>query len=92
LVLNKKEGISIIIISHNPEDLVQADRLIVLDQGAICLEGNPREVFSNAQLKSLGLNSPPLYQLFAQLESYQFSVPDNIKSIPELVEYICLEL
>jgi len=90
--LNKQEGITIILISHNPEDLLQADRLIVLDQGSICLEGVPRKVHANAKIKELGLDAPSLYQLIDHLESNKFPVPESIKSIPELVEHICLEL
>ena len=91
-LLNKREGMTIILISHNPEDLLQADRLIVLDRGSIAMEGTPREVYGNQKFKELGLNAPALYQLIGQLESNQFPVPDGIKSIPELVEYICQEL
>lgn len=90
--LNRQEGMTIILISHNPEDLLQADRLIVLDQGSICLEGTPREVYANPKLKELGLDAPSLYQLIEQLEAEQFPVPDSVKSIPELVGYICQEL
>ncbi|HPT69764.1 MAG TPA: energy-coupling factor transporter ATPase [Syntrophomonas sp.] len=91
-ILNKQEGITIILISHNPEDLLQTDRLIVLDQGAIALEGTPREVYANVKLKDLGLDAPSLYQLIDQLESNQFPVPESVKSIPELVEHICQQL
>lgn len=91
-ILNKQEGITVILISHNPEDLLQTDRLIVLDQGSICLEGTPRKVYSNAKIKDLGLDIPSLYQLINHLEANRFLIPESIKSIPELVEHICLEL
>lgn len=91
-LLNKQEGITIILISHNPEDLLQTDRLIVLDQGTICLEGAPREVFANAKFENLGLEVPSLYQLIYYLEANHFAVPEKIKSIPDLVEHICLQL
>ncbi len=91
-LLNKQEGITIILVSHNPEDLLQTDRLIVLDQGAICLEGPPRKVFVNPKFKDLGLEVPSLHQLIGQLEANQFPVPESIKSISELVEHICLQL
>jgi energy-coupling factor transport system ATP-binding protein len=90
--LNKQEGMTIILISHNPEDLLQADRLIVLDQGSISLEGTTREVYANEKLKDLGLDAPSLYQLINQMESNQFPVPESIKSIPGLAEHICREL
>lgn len=90
-ILNQ-EGITVILISHNPEDLIQADRLIVLDHGSICLEGTPREVFSNPKIRELGLDFPAIYQLIERLESNQFPVPASIKSVNELVEYLCLKL
>ncbi|WP_368292901.1 energy-coupling factor transporter ATPase [Dehalobacter sp. TBBPA1] len=91
-VLNKQENMTILIISHNPEDLVQADRLIVLDHGSIFLQGTPREVYASAKLAELGLDTPTVYQLINQLGSNGYSVPENVKSVRELVDYLCLQL
>jgi energy-coupling factor transport system ATP-binding protein len=91
-ILNKQENITIILISHNPEDLIQADRIIVLDRGTICLEGPPRGVYSDARLTGLGLDIPTVYQLINQLNNNGHSVPENVKSIQELVDYLCLKL
>ncbi len=91
-VLNKQEDMTILIISHNPEDLVQADRLIVLDHGSIFLQGTPREVYANAKLAELGLDTPVVYQLINQLGSNGYPVPENVKSVRELVDYLCLQL
>ncbi|NBJ14416.1 MAG: energy-coupling factor transporter ATPase [Dehalobacter sp. 4CP] len=91
-VLNKQEDMTILIISHNPEDLVQADRLIVLDHGSIFLQGTPREVYANAKLAELGLDTPAVYQLINQLGSNGYPVPENVKSVRELVDYLCLKL
>jgi len=91
-VLNKEEDMTILIISHNPEDLVQADRLIVLDHGSIFLQGTPREVYANAKMAELGLDTPAVYQLINQLESNGYPVPENVKSVRELVDYLCLQL
>ncbi len=91
-LLNRQENITIILISHNPEDLIHADRLIVLDHGTICFEGTPLEVYSDARLAGLGLEIPAIYQLISQLESNGHSVPEKIKSIQELVDYLCRKL
>ena len=91
-LLNKQEGVTIIFVSHNPEDLLQADRLIVLDQGLIALDGTPREVYANEKLKDLGMEAPSLHQLINQMELNQFPVPESVKSISELVDHICREL
>ncbi|MDJ0304509.1 energy-coupling factor transporter ATPase [Dehalobacter sp.] len=91
-VLNKQENMTILIISHNPEDLVQADRLIVLDHGSIFLQGTPKEVYANAKLAELGLDPPSVYQLINQLGLNGYPVPENVKSVRELVDFLCLQL
>jgi energy-coupling factor transport system ATP-binding protein len=89
-ILNKQNGISIIFISHNLEDLIQADRVVVLDKGSIYLQGTPREVFvDEAKLTAIGLEPPGLYQLINKLGQEGYKIDDNIKTVPELVEAIC---
>ena len=66
--LNKKDGITIILITHNMEETVGADRIIVLDKGRIALEGTPRRVFSNGErLKDYGLELPAITELASRL-------------------------
>lgn len=91
-ILNKQAGITVILVSHNPEDLIQADRLVVLDRGSICLEGTPREVFFHPKFKELGLTCPGIFGLIERLEESQLPVPANINSANELVEYLCQRL
>lgn len=88
--LNKQMGITIILISHNVEDFTYADRLIVLHQGSLYMQGTQREVFTNEQkLKEIGLESPGIYRLINQLEKEGFPVSDQIKTVPQLVKKIC---
>ena len=62
--LNKKEGITIILITHNMEETVGADRIIVVEKGKIVLEGTPRQVFSKGdELKKLGMELPVITEL-----------------------------
>ncbi|ADI01010.1 energy-coupling factor transporter ATPase [Syntrophothermus lipocalidus] len=91
-VLNKEEGVTVIFISHNPEDLIQADRLIVLEQGSVYMDGTPRDVFLSEEIRNLELGRPAVYQLIGELEASGLTVPSNVKSIDELVGYICLRL
>lgn len=66
--LNKEEGITIVHITHNMEEAVKADRVIVIDDGEIRLDGTPQQVFSNVDLlKSLQLDVPQSTQLIKSL-------------------------
>lgn len=88
--INSQNGITVVLISHNPEDLLYANRLIILDHGSIYLQGNPREVYAEVdKLAAIGLEPPGFYQLIAQLEEYGHKIDDSINTIPELVECIC---
>ncbi|NLF35465.1 MAG: energy-coupling factor transporter ATPase [Clostridiales bacterium] len=89
-VLNRENGMTIILSSHDPEDLLHATRLVVLDQGKIYLQGTPREVYAKTdKLAAIGLEPPGLYQLIMQLEKAGLPVDSEINTITELVEEIC---
>lgn len=91
-ILNKQEDMTVILISHNPEDLIHADRLIVMDRGSIHMQGSPQEVYADAGLAALGLDIPPIYELINQLRLNGYAVSGNIQSISELVDDLCLKL
>ncbi len=62
--LNKKDGITIVLITHNMEETVGADRIVVIEKGKIVMEGTPRQVFSKGEeLKSLGMELPVITEL-----------------------------
>ena len=69
-LLNKEQGITIILVEHNTEYLFDfADRLIVLDKGELVMEGKPREVFEEADfLRSLGIKIPTSVKIGAELK------------------------
>ncbi len=88
--INKENHITIILISHNPEDLLDANRLIVLHEGSIYMQGTPREVYTDLEkLTAIGLKPPGFYQLMKQLEEEGYIIDDNTETIPQLVEKIC---
>ena len=59
--LNKEEGITILLITHYMDEAVQADRVVVMDDGVIRLDGTPRAVFAHVEeLKALGLDDAVL--------------------------------
>jgi energy-coupling factor transport system ATP-binding protein len=91
-IFNKQEGMTIILISHDPDDFIHADRLIVIDRGAIYMRGTPAEVFADAGLAALDLNIPPIYELMNLLRLNGYAVSENVQSISELVDDLCLKL
>ena len=91
--LNKNEGKTIIHITHYMEEAVQADRVLVMDQGRIVLEGTPREVFSKAnRLKELGLDVPALTELAFNLRKKGVRLPDILTEDEMVVELCRLKL
>ncbi|NLO20739.1 MAG: energy-coupling factor transporter ATPase [Syntrophomonadaceae bacterium] len=89
-MINQENHMTIILISHNPEDLMDAKRLIVLNEGSIYMQGTPKEVYGDmGKLGAVGLNPPGLYQLIQQLEEEGYRIDDNFETIPQLVEKIC---
>jgi len=62
--LNKKDGITVILITHNMEETVDADRILVMDKGKIVMDGTPREVFAREEtLCNLGMEIPVVTKL-----------------------------
>lgn len=88
--LNREEGITVIWITHFMEEAVQADRVAVMDQGKIVLEGTPKQVFSNVrQVLDLGLDVPEMMKLAALMNENSINVPSDILGIDEMAEEIC---
>ena len=88
--LNKEEGITIIHITHFMEEAVDADRVIVMEDGKIVSEGTPREVFSKVDdLKALGLDVPQVTELAHQLIKEGIEMPEDILTVDEMVMKLC---
>ncbi len=87
--LNKEEGKTIVLITHYMDEAVEADRIIVLDNGVIALEGKPREVFRNVEkVKELGLDVPQVTELVYELKKEGIKIEDDILSIEELLNIL----
>ncbi len=85
--LNKEEGITIIMITHNMEEVVDADKIFVMDEGELVMQGTPREVFSKVdELKELRLEVPQATELAYELKKSGVDIPDGILSVDELVK------
>ena len=85
--LNQKKGITIILITHYMEETVDADRIILMDQGKLVLDGTPKEVFSKVEeLKSLRMDVPLITDLAHELRLSGMPVSEGILKEEELVE------
>ena len=84
--LNDVEEITVILITHYMEEIIHADRAIVMDEGRIAMEGTPREIFSQVEkLKSLRLDVPQVTLLAHELKQNGVPLPDGILTTEELV-------
>ena len=85
--LNRREQITVLLITHYMEEVVDADRVIVMDDGQIVLDGTPREAFSQVeQLKSYRLDVPQVTELAYELKQAGVDLPDGILTRGELME------
>lgn len=87
--LNKEEGVTLIAITHYMEEAVAADRLVVMSEGRIVLEGTPRDLFAQAgRLRELQIDVPQVTQLAAALSERIDGFPNNVLTVAELVDTI----
>ena len=87
--LNQKEGITVLLITHYMEEVIQADRVIVMDDGKMVMDGTPREIFSDvARLKSYRLDVPQVTELAWELREAGVKLPVGILSQEELMEHL----
>lgn len=88
--LNRKEGITVILITHYMEEVVDADRIFVMDDGSLVMEGTPKEIFSQVEkLKSLRLDVPQVTLLAHELGREGIAGMEGILTIEELVNTLC---
>jgi energy-coupling factor transport system ATP-binding protein len=85
--LNDVEKITIILITHYMDEIVNADKVFVMDNGHIEMEGTPREIFSQVErLKELRLDVPQVTELAYILRQRGLPIPLGILTIDELTE------
>ena len=88
--LNKEKDMTILHITHYMDELIDADRIIVLDKGKILLEGKPKDIFSHVdELKEIGLDVPVMTSLAHELKESGYDLPDDLLSIEETADAIC---
>lgn len=84
--LRKKEKVTVILITHYMEEVIGADRVIVMDKGHVVMEGTTREIFSQVELlKKYRLDVPQVTLLAYELKQMGYEIPDGILSVEELI-------
>lgn len=87
--LNRKDKITVINITHHMEEAVLADRVIVIHEGSIVMDGKPSEIFSRVEeIKSFGLDVPQVSELFYELSGEGYEFPAGILDIDSGVQCI----
>ena len=87
--LNKQNGITIVLITHFMEEAVDADRVVVLDDGEIVADSTPKEIFSNIKLlKDVGLDVPQTTELLYRLKLGGMNISTDVISIEESAQKI----
>ena len=88
--LNRENGITVILITHHMTEAIRAQRVIVMDQGKILLDGTPKEVFVQAELlKRVGLTVPATTQIMSELNRTGEQLPLDALSIEECAQALC---
>ncbi len=87
--LNQDYGMTIVLITHYMDEAAMADRVVVMDEGKVVLDGAPSEVFSHVEaLKSIGLDVPQATELAYELKNAGVELPDGILFVDECVDKI----
>ena len=88
--LNQEKNSTILMVTHHMEEVLLADRVIVMQEGKIAADGTPKEIFSQVEkLKKIGLEVPPAAELAYELRKEGIPLKDQIITKEELVEELC---
>lgn len=88
--LNRQENVTVVLITHYMEEVIDADRVVVMDDGHVVMEGTPKEIFSQVEtLKKYRLDVPQVTMLAYELKRRGLELPDGILRTEELVEALC---
>ncbi len=88
--LREQKAVTVILITHYMEEVIDADKIYVMDHGHVVMEGTPREIFSRVEeLKSYRLDVPQVTLLADELRKRGLKIPSGILRKEELVEELC---
>ena len=84
------EDVTVVLITHYMEEVIYADKVIVMDDGKVVMQGTPGEIFSQVDtLKKYRLDVPQVTLLAYELKKAGLDLPAGILSIEELVDNLC---
>lgn len=87
--LNKDKGITVVLITHYMDEAAQADRVIIIDDKKIMLDGTPKEVFREVEkVKELGLDVPQVTELAYELRNFGIDIRSDILTVDECFDEI----
>ena len=87
--LKSEQGVTVVLITHYMDEAVQADRVIVMDDGKILVDGTPEYVFQNVGLlHSVALDVPQAAELMYKLREYDIKVPISVLNEKDCVEVL----
>jgi energy-coupling factor transport system ATP-binding protein len=90
LRLNREEKMTVILITHHMDEAVLADRVVVMHEGRIALDGESRAVFSQTEtLRQMGLDVPQVTRLARELIDSGLQISDDLLTVEELVNQLC---
>lgn len=88
-MLNRENGVTIVLITHYMEEASQADRVVVIDEGEVVMDNEPKKVFSQVEtMKNLGLDVPQVTQLAYGLKKAGYNISSEVITEDECVEAI----
>ena len=88
--LNKEENITIVLITHFMDEAVNADRIYIMEEGHVVMEGTPKEIFSKVdEIKKLGLDVPQVTELAHMLIDEGIDLPKDVLTVDEMVVELC---
>ena len=87
--LNREKGITVVLITHHMNEAEDADRVVVMDDGKVAMNGTPREIFTQVdQLRSMGLTVPDTVDLLDRLRKDGFDVPLTALTVEECADAV----
>lgn len=85
-----EEGITVVLITHFMDEAVRADRVVIMNEGEILLDGSPEEVFAHSEeIREVNLDVPLVVELAQRLRRRGIKIPNNVITPEEMVEFIC---
>ena len=88
--LNREQGMTVALITHYMDEAVSADKVYVIDDGKMVMQGTPREIFSQVdKMKYYGLDVPQVTETAYNLRKMGIDIPQDILTVDEMVGAIC---